>query len=118
MPLTGAYSLVLLTAVSALCTPAWAEYTEAWADAMLPGEGVEVVVVVGVEVVLADDLPPPEDDEGVELGTITVTVTCGVVLVVVVVPEPGLPDLGFVGDLLGVVPGWKAAYSTVPADPE
>jgi hypothetical protein len=29
VPLTGAYSLVLFTAVSALCTPAWAEYTAA-----------------------------------------------------------------------------------------
>ena len=114
---------MLLTAVSALCKPAWAEYTEAWADAMLPGEGVDVVVV-DVEVVLGVDPPPPEDerDDVDVLGTTTVTVTCGVVLVVVVVPvvpEPGLPpDFGFVGVLPGVVPGWNAAYSTVPAGPE
>ena len=106
-----------------MCTPAWAEYTEAWADAMLPGEGVDVVV--DVEVVLGVEPPPPEDDrDDVDvLGTTTVTVTLGVFLTVVVVPEPGLPDLGVVGVFpgvvpLGVVPGWKAAYSTVPADPE
>jgi hypothetical protein len=108
VPLTGAYSLVLVTAVSAVCTPASAEYTAAWAEAMLPGEGVEVVVAVdvvvfGVELVF-----------GAVLGTTTVTVTLGVVLVAIVFE----PDLDFVGDLPGVVPGWKAAYSTVPDGPE
>jgi len=91
---------------------------------MLPGEGVEVVVVV--EVVLGVELPPPEEDEGVDrdvLGTTTVTVTLGVVLVTCV--EPGLDLLGVVDpgfdgvvDVPGVVPGWKAAYCTVPAGAE
>jgi hypothetical protein len=99
--------LVLVTAVSALCTPACAEYTAAWAEATLPGEGVEVVVAVdvvfGVELVF-----------GTVLGTTTVTVTLGVVLVAIVFE----PDLDFVGDLPGVVPGWNAAYSTVLAGAE
>jgi hypothetical protein len=85
VPLTGAYSLVLVTAVSALCTPAWAEYTAAWAEAMLPGDGV-VVVVVGVVA------------GRVVAGTVTVTVRVGV--------------LGF-ESVLGFVPGWNEAYSTV-----
>ncbi len=112
---------MLFSATSALCTPAWAEYTAAWAEAMLPGEGVEVVVAV--EVVLGVELPPLED-EGVDrevLGTTTVTVTLGVVLVTLV--APGLDLLGVV-DFPGVVdrgvvdPGWKAAYSTVAAGAE
>jgi hypothetical protein len=85
VPLTGAYSFVLVTAVSALCTPAWAEYTAAWAEAMLPGDGV-VVVVVGVVA------------GRVVAGTVTVTVRVGV--------------LGF-ESVLGFVPGWNEAYSTV-----
>jgi hypothetical protein len=87
---------------------------------------VAVVVVVEVEVVLAAELPPLED-ECVVLGTITVTVTRGVVfvilvpdLVVTVVPDLGL--LGAVpgdGVLVGVVlPGWNAAYCTVWAGAE
>ena len=36
VPLTGAYSLVLFTPVSALCSAACAEYTDAWAEAGLP----------------------------------------------------------------------------------
>jgi hypothetical protein len=111
VPLTGAYSLVLFTAVSALCTPACAEYTAAWAEAMLPGEGVEVVVVDVVEVVFDVDFPALEDDDGEVLGTTTVTVTLGVFLTVVVVLVPGFDF--FVG-AVGVVPGWKAAYCTVP----
>lgn len=46
VPLVGAYSLVLLRAVWALLTLTSALSTEAWAEAMLAGEGV---VVVGVE---------------------------------------------------------------------
>ena len=124
---------MLFSAVSALCTPASAEYTAACADATLPGEGVEVVVAV--ELVFGAGLPPPEDDECVEplppdddeglvLGTTTVTVTLGVVLVVVVVLDPGFPDVAFVVDVPGVVdvlggvPGWKAAYCTVPTGAE
>ena len=42
-----------LTAVSALCTAAWALYTEACAEARLLGDGVVVVVVVAVELVFA-----------------------------------------------------------------
>ena len=85
---------MLFTAVSALCTPAWAEYTCAWAEATLPGEGV--VVVVRVEVVAGR----------VVAGTVTVTVrvVAGTVAVL------GFEDL--VGD------GRKAAYSTVTAGAE
>lgn len=124
--------MVLFSAVSALCTPASAEYTAACADATLPGEGVEVVVAV--ELVFGAELPPPEDDECVEplppddeglvLGTTTVTVTLGVVFVVVVVLDPGFPDFDFVvdvpgvDDVLGGAPGWKAAYCTAPAGAE
>jgi hypothetical protein len=121
VPLTAAKSLVLFSAVSALCTPAWAEYTAAWAEAMLPGDGVVLVDVV--EVVLGVEPAPPneEDVERVVGGTTTVTVTCGVVLVVVV--EPGLdfvfePVFEPLGDPPGFVPGWNAAYSTEPAGAE
>jgi hypothetical protein len=132
--------LVLATAVSAVCTAACALYTDAWAEARLPGEGVDVVVVVDVELVFAAELPPPDGDDRVVLGTITVTVTLGVVFVTLVpdlvgvVPDlvgvvPDLvgvvPDLvgvvrdpRFVGEVPGVVPGWKAAYSTVWAGAE
>ena len=79
VPLTGANSLVLFTAVSAVCTPAWAEYTDAWAEATLPGEGVVVVVVV-VGVVAGR----------VVLGTVTVTVLVGVVVLALAF-EPPLP---------------------------
>jgi hypothetical protein len=83
VPLTGAYSLVLFTAVSALWTPACAEYTDAWAEATLPGDGVLVVVVVGVDVVAGR----------VVAGTVTVTVLVGAVVVVLpLVFEPPVPD--------------------------
>ena len=101
---------------------------------MLPGEGVVVVAVVLVFVVELPPVFPPEFPplEDVEvfglLGTITVTVTLGVVLVTLVTPLVP-PDLDFVGDLpgvvlvgfvvfVGVVPGWKAAYSRVAPVPE
>jgi len=51
VPLAGAWSWVLVNSDSALLRFACALYTAAWADAMLPGDGV-VVVVVGVVVVL------------------------------------------------------------------
>lgn len=79
---------------------------------MLPGDGVLVVVVVELVCEAEDPVALEEEDpffDGVVLGTTTVTVTLGVVLVATTVPEPGLD---FVGDL--PVPGWKAAYSTVP----
>jgi hypothetical protein len=125
VPLVGAYSLVLATAVSAVCTAACALYTDAWAEARLLGDGVEVVV--DVEVVFAGELPLLEADDRVVLGAITVTVTLGVVfvvlvpaLVVTVVPDlvVPVPDLGLPGKVLGVVPGWNAAYSTVWAGAE
>ena len=80
---------------------------------MLPGEGVDVVVAV--DVVLGVELPPLEREEpdGVVLGTTTVTVTLGVFLVTVVPPV-----FDFLVGLVGVVPGWNAAYSTVPAGAE
>ena len=104
---------MLLTAVSAVCTAACALYTAAWAEARLLGDGVAVVVVVGVALVFAAEEPPLEDDL-VVLGTTTVTVTLGVVFVtfvldlVVEVPDPPFP-----GEVPGVVgPGWNAAYAT------
>jgi hypothetical protein len=93
-----------------------------------------VVVVVGVDVDLAEELPPLDGD--VVLGTITVTVTLGVVFVTLVPDLTGVvPDLGFVVEVPGVVvpgvvapglvapgvvaPGWYAAYTTVwPAGTE
>ena len=118
VPLTGAYSLVLLSAASALWTPAWAEYTAAWAEAMLAGEGVVVVVVVvGVEVVLAArSRAAARGRRGVVLGTTTVTVTLGVVLVVIIVPDRSwaCPTCAVPGDRYACVvpvPGWNAAYS-------
>jgi hypothetical protein len=75
---------------------------------------VAVVVVVGVVVVFAADLPLVDGDDRVVLGTITVTVTLGVVLVVlvpdfvVVWPDPA------VGFLCLPAPGWNDANSTVP----
>jgi hypothetical protein len=111
--------LVLLTAISALCTAACALYTEACAEARLLGDGVEVVVVVAVELVFAAELPPLEGD--FVLGTTTVTVTLGVVFVILVPPEPvGVfpdPDFGFfVLPVPVVVPGSYDAYSTVPLE--
>jgi hypothetical protein len=81
---------------------------------MLPGEGV---VVVAVEVVFAVELPPSEAVvvRGL-LGTTTVTVTRGVVLVSFVVP--GLDLLGAVEPGCFAEPGWKAAYSTVETGAE
>jgi hypothetical protein len=74
---------------------------------------VDVVeVVLGVEPALPDD----EDVERVVGGTTTVTVTCGVVLVVVV--EPGLDLVFEPDDPPGFVPGWNAANSMVPAGAE
>ena len=78
---------------------------------------VAVEVVFGVELPLARELEP---DPPCVLGTTTVTVTCGVVLVTVLEPgldfvfdPPGLVPVGLVP--VGVVPGWNAAYSTVAA---
>jgi hypothetical protein len=103
VPLVGAYSLVSLTAVSAVCTAACALYTAAWAEARLLGDGVAVVVVVGVELVFAAELPPPEDEDRVVLGTTTVTVTLGVVFVT------------FVPDLVGVPPDPLLGFLFLPA---
>jgi hypothetical protein len=135
----GAYSFVLLTAVSAVCTAACALYTEACAEARLLGDGVDVVVVVLVELVFAAEPPLPEGDEPFVLGTITVTVTLGVVFVTLVpdlvgvppdpvdppfgflvLPDPGVVDPGVVDAGVvdpGVVdPGLYDAYSTVPLE--
>src|SRR5579859_4097516 len=97
---------------------------------MLPGEGVLVVVVLGVEEVVFEAEPPaaPDEelplrldgeppDEGVVLGTTTVTVTLGVVLVATTVPPLGLPAVPEPPLGLPVGPGWNAAYSIVdPAE--
>jgi hypothetical protein len=114
---------VLLTAISALCTAAWALYTDACAEARLLGDGVEVVVVVAVELVFAAELPPLEGD--LVLGTTTVTVTLGVVFVILVPdlvvvsvwPDPPAPVGGFfvLPDPV-FVPGSYDAYSTVPLE--
>lgn len=117
--------MVLLTAISAVWTAAWALYTAAWAEARLLGEGVDVVVVVDVEVALGAELPLPplEGDDPFVFGTTTVTVTLGVVFVTLVPPLLGVvpdPDPGFVDEPPGVVPvpGWNAAYSTIWAGAE
>ena len=72
-----------------------------------------MVVVVGVEVVFADappepELPPLEPDDREVLGTTTVTVTLGVVLVTFVPDLPDVvPDFGFGVLAPGVeAPGW------------
>jgi hypothetical protein len=110
---------VLFTAVSAVCTAAWALNTAAWAEARLLGDGMAVVVVVFVvPVVLPAPEPEPpllEGDDRVVLGTTTVTVTLGVVFVTLV-PDlvVEVPDPRFPGEAPGVVvPGWYAAYSMV-----
>ena len=108
VPLTGAYSFVLLSAVSALWTLACAAYTAASAEAMLPGEGVVVVVGEVVSVVVPPLLECEDEDVvGVfVLGTITVTVTLGVRLTVVVDPPLGFDLPGVVlGVVRVVVPG-------------
>jgi hypothetical protein len=79
---------------------------------------VELVFVVGVELVFAPDPPLLEGDDRVVLGTITVTVTVGVffvilvpdLVVVVVSPDP-------VGGFFPLpAPGWNDANSTVPPE--
>jgi hypothetical protein len=125
--------LVAVTAFSAVWTAASALYTAPCAEAMLPGEGVLVVVVVfaALEEPLPDPFeeelpepleprlpepepdpdPDPEDDDVVvgwlEPGPIVVTVL--IVVIVVVVPDP---DFGFLD--LPEAPGLNEAYSTVP----
>ena len=96
------------------------------------------MVVVAVEVVFGAEVLLLDGDDLVVLGTTTVTVTLGVVVVTLVpvpdlvgvVPVPDLvgavpvPDLGGavpvpdLGEVLVVVPGWNAAYSTVWAGAE
>jgi hypothetical protein len=122
VPLVGAYSLVLLTPISAVCTAACALYTAAWAEARLLGDGVAGVVVVGVDVVFAAELlpldgdEPPEDDDRVVLGTTTVTVTLGVVFVTLVTDLVGVWPDPLVGFLFLPGPGLYAANSTVPLE--
>ena len=121
--------MVLLTAISAVCTADWALYTEAWADARLLGDGVDVVVVVAVELVFGVEVDFPDEpllpDADFVLGTITVTVTLGVVFVilvpdlvgVVVSPDPvGASPDPVVGFLLLPAPGLYEANSTVPLE--
>jgi hypothetical protein len=59
VPLVGANSLVLSSAICALCTAACALSTDACADAMLAGEGVVVVVVVLAALAVALLPEPP-----------------------------------------------------------
>ena len=110
VPLVGACSLVLLSAVSALLTFASALSTDACADAIAAGDGVvECVVVVGVVVVPAAPVPeldaapvPVRDPELVRVGVwvagvVTVTVTT-------LTPADAEPLPGVV--LVEVVPVW------------
>ena len=88
MPLIGAYSFVLASPCSALCTLASALSTDAWAEGMLPAEDV-----VPVEPPLLD--PLPFDPLPLVFGA--VVVVCGAVVVFV-----GVVVVGVV--LVGVVP--------------
>lgn len=107
--------MVLLTAISAVCTAAWALYTEAWAEARLLGDGVDVVVVVAVELVFPAEPPLLEGD--FVLGTITVTVTLGVVFVIFVPPLVGVSvsPVPLVGFFPVPAPGLNDANSTSDA---
>jgi hypothetical protein len=90
---------------------AWALSTDAWAEAMLAGEGV---VVVGVLVVgLVRVLPVPDDDAGV-VRVVVVVVRVVVGVVVVVVRECVVRFLGAVlGAVFGVVLGVVFGLTTV-----
>jgi len=73
---------------------------------------VDVVVVVAVELVFVAEPPLLEGEDRVVLGTITVTVTLGVVFVILVPdlvgvsPDPPAPVFGFlVLPAPGVDPG-------------
>jgi hypothetical protein len=94
VPVAGAWSWVLARALSAFWRLTWALYTAACAEAMLAGEGVVVVVVVGDAVL---DVGRLEDDAAavVRVGADVVRVGAGVVRVGVVVVRVGVVVVRF-----------------------
>jgi hypothetical protein len=106
VPAIGAYSFVLASPSSALCTLACALSTEAWAEGMLPAEDV-----VPVDPLEPDPLPlplplepdplPPDRLPLEPLVGAVVMVVCGVVVVRVGVVVVGAVGVGVV--LVGVV---------------
>lgn len=108
MPAIGAYSFVLASPSSALCTLACALSTEAWAEGMLPAEDVVPVEPLEPDPLPLDELPldrlpldPLPPDRLVLVGA----VVCGVVVVVCGVVVAGVVRVGvvLVVVLVGVV---------------
>jgi hypothetical protein len=106
VPEAGAWSWVLDSALSAFWRLARALYTAACAEAMLAGDGVVVVVVVGDAVPDAERLEE-EAAEVVRVGADVVRVGAGVVRVGAVVVRVGVGEVvgrvGFVVVRFGVV---------------
>ena len=99
MPAIGAYSFVLASPSSALCTLACALSTEAWAEGMLPAEDVVPVDPLEPDPLPLDELPldrlpldPLPPDRLVLVGA----VVCGVVVVVCGVVVAGVVRVGVV----------------------
>jgi hypothetical protein len=89
VPVAGAWSWVLASALSAFWRLTWALYTAACAEAMLAGDGVVVVVVVGDALVDVERLEE-EAAAVVRAGADVVRVGAGVVRVDVVVVRLGV----------------------------
>jgi hypothetical protein len=103
VPAIGAYSFVLASPSSALCTLACALSTEAWAEGMLPAEDV-----VPVDPLEPDPLPLPLEPDPLPPDRLPLEPLVGAVVVVVcvvVVVRVGVVVVGVVrvGVVLGVV---------------
>jgi hypothetical protein len=99
VPAIGAYSFVLASPSSALCTLACALSTKAWAEGMLPAEDVVPVDPLEPDPLPLDELPldrlpldPLPPDRLVLVGA----VVCGVVVVVCGVVVAGVVRVGVV----------------------
>lgn len=104
MPAIGAYSFVLASPSSALCTLACALSTEAWAEGMLPAEDVVPVEPLEPDPLPLDELPLdrlPLDPLPPDRLLLVGAVVCGVVVVVCGVVVAGVVRVGVV--LVGVV---------------